>query len=522
MLSTAISLITLCSAYLKFNPDFVSRTNQTLRSNAEYKTFKQKLDHFDPQSTTTFDQRYVINTLYYKNSHTLILDISGESVMPANAASSGFVNVLAEQFEAVAVSLEHRYYGKSHPFAALTTDNLKYLSSQQALADLATFVDFLRAGELKSHNIKHIIVTGGSYAGAMSAWFRTMYPHITFASIASSGPVLAQMDFPEYDQAISEAIDAKCRAAVQAATKEVEAAVVADYEKERETLKCTQLSNKVDYLYVVADAVSYAIQYNQDDGPAKKQTIKLLCDTLDDESIPTLKERMNKFVGTIFEYLETDCFDFSSSRERLSSDVVSETQSSRQWMYQVCTEFGYFQVAPAENSLRSALIDSQYHLDLCKAIFGKELVPDIEGINRRYGGLDVKGNNIIFSNGEKDPWKMLSILNASLATRTSTAGTSNGGHVVPEDGRVERQKWGVFVIKDGSHCVDLHTPAPSDSQPLKNVRRYEIEMLKDWLAQNVVPVGFKFTDPVVLASVVTIGVMVVAFIAIVIVLGATY
>ncbi|KAK2956497.1 hypothetical protein BLNAU_8551 [Blattamonas nauphoetae] len=78
--------------------------------------------------------------------------------------------------------------------------------------------------------------------------------------------------------------------------------------------------------------------------------------------------------------------------------------------------------------------------------------------------------------------------------------------------RVERQKWGVFVIKDGSHCVDLHTPAPSDSQPLKNVRRYEIEMLKDWLAQNVVPVGFKFTDPVVLASVVTIGVMVVAFI----------
>ncbi|KAK2956495.1 putative serine carboxypeptidase S28 family protein [Blattamonas nauphoetae] len=150
----------------------------------------------------------------------------------------------------------------------------------------------------------------------------------------------------------------------------------------------------------------------------------------------TLKERMNKFVGTIFEYLETDCFDFSSSRERLSSDVVSETQSSRQWMYQVCTEFGYFQVAPAENSLRSALIDSQYHLDLCKAIFGKEFVPNIEGINRRYGGLDVKGNNIIFSNGEKDPWKMLSILNASLATRTSTAGTSNGGHVVPEDGRV--------------------------------------------------------------------------------------
>jgi thymus-specific serine protease len=35
------------------------------------------------------------------------------------------------------VVLEHRFYGKSLPFDLLTTDNLKYHRSQQALADAA-------------------------------------------------------------------------------------------------------------------------------------------------------------------------------------------------------------------------------------------------------------------------------------------------------------------------------------------------------------------------------------------------
>ena len=47
--------------------------------------------------------------------------------------------VLAKKFGAAVVSLEHRYYGKSSPFKSHTTENLKYLSSKQALFDLAVF-----------------------------------------------------------------------------------------------------------------------------------------------------------------------------------------------------------------------------------------------------------------------------------------------------------------------------------------------------------------------------------------------
>jgi len=40
---------------------------------------------------------------------------------------------LAEQHSALIVALEHRYYGLSQPFSDLSTPNLRFLSSRQAL-----------------------------------------------------------------------------------------------------------------------------------------------------------------------------------------------------------------------------------------------------------------------------------------------------------------------------------------------------------------------------------------------------
>ena len=45
----------------------------------------------------------------------------------------------AYDLDAAVVTLEHRFFGQSQPFPTLATENLKYHSALQALADLAQF-----------------------------------------------------------------------------------------------------------------------------------------------------------------------------------------------------------------------------------------------------------------------------------------------------------------------------------------------------------------------------------------------
>lgn len=43
------------------------------------------------------------------------------------------------------------------------------------------------------------ITVGGSYPGALSAWFRLKYPHLTIGAIASSAVVQAIDNFSDFD-----------------------------------------------------------------------------------------------------------------------------------------------------------------------------------------------------------------------------------------------------------------------------------------------------------------------------------
>jgi pimeloyl-ACP methyl ester carboxylesterase len=75
----------------------------------------------------------------------------------------------------------------------MSTKNLKYLSSEQALADLAYFIE-AKKKELKLSNNKWIVF-GGSYPGSLAAWFRLKYPHLAHGAVASSAPLFAKINF---------------------------------------------------------------------------------------------------------------------------------------------------------------------------------------------------------------------------------------------------------------------------------------------------------------------------------------
>merc|ERR1719369_1017151 len=99
--------------------------------------------------------------------------------------------------------LEHRYYGDSRPTQDLSVKNLVWLSSHQALADLASFIEAMK---LKHKLTGPWVALGGSYPGSLAGWLRLKYPHLVAGSVASSGPVFAKPDFYEYLEVVNKAL----------------------------------------------------------------------------------------------------------------------------------------------------------------------------------------------------------------------------------------------------------------------------------------------------------------------------
>lgn len=77
----------------------------------------------------------------------------------------------------------------------MSSDNLKYLTTPQALADVAEFIKKVKSELYPQLSTSKVVVFGGSYAGNMAIWMRETYPDLVHAAVSSSGPVLAKADF---------------------------------------------------------------------------------------------------------------------------------------------------------------------------------------------------------------------------------------------------------------------------------------------------------------------------------------
>ncbi|OEL18499.1 putative serine protease EDA2 [Dichanthelium oligosanthes] len=228
---------------------------------------KQRLDHFSPTDHRQFKQRYFEFLDYHRApGGPIFLRICGESA--CGGIPNDYLAVLAKKFGAAVVTPEHRYYGKSSPFKRLTTENLRYLSSKQALFDLAVFRQYYQESLNARYNHSGFdnpwFVVGVSYSGALSAWFRLKFPHLTCGSLASSGVVHAVYNYTDFDKQVGESAGPECKAALQETTRLVEQQLLSD-SRSVKTLFGAQTLKNDDFLYLLADAESEAFQYGHPD-----------------------------------------------------------------------------------------------------------------------------------------------------------------------------------------------------------------------------------------------------------------
>jgi len=162
---------------------------------------------YEPHVNGTFNLRYWFDAQYYKPGGPVFVllsgETSGENRLPF--LQKGIVNQVAKATNGIGVILEHRYYGTSHPFPNVSTKNLRFLSTEQSLAEINHFalnVEFEGVdADLTAPNTPWIVY-GGSYAGAQAAFMRVVYPETFWGAISSSGVTVAIYDYWQYFEPI--------------------------------------------------------------------------------------------------------------------------------------------------------------------------------------------------------------------------------------------------------------------------------------------------------------------------------
>jgi pimeloyl-ACP methyl ester carboxylesterase len=418
--------------------------------------YAQKIDHTNASDTRTFQQRFWFDASNAQGSNApTILYICGEATCSAADMESA-VGEAAQKLGANIIALEHRYYGKSQPFTSLTTDNLKYLTIHNALEDLASFEQYAKT----TLNLTgRWIAVGGSYPGALSAYFRAIHPELVSGSLASSAPVQARENFEDYDRHVFEVAGPQCAASMRQVVKMAEDALNDPnaFASIKAAFAASAITDNDDFLYVIADVGASAVQYGMRDE---------FCNSLTAATAPNdVLTAYGNFAQQVYSMWGVDAFGFSAeSAQNLDPDSYLAGFGQRQWMYQSCTQFGFFQNAyhdPAY-SVRSARINPAYHRNLCKRLFGIDQPVDIAGTNQNfYTPVLTSGSNILMTNGSSDPWSLLGITQA------------NGNNTNPN--------LSVLMIDGAAHCSDLGGDSPGDTPAITTAKQEFPTLAASWL-----------------------------------------
>ncbi|ALC43759.1 CG9953 [Drosophila busckii] len=466
-------------------PNKVSSMQLVRVLEAEDLWFEQRLDHFKAENTHTWQQRYFVNDEHYRNDSQapVFLMIGGEGEASKKWMREGAWLHYAEHFGALMIQLEHRYYGKSHPTSDLSTSNLAYLSSEQALADLANFVSAMKVKYNLAETQKWIAF-GGSYPGSLAAWAREKYPHLIYGSISSSGPLLAKVDFSEYFDVVKASLASYKPECVEAVTRgfaQVEILLkhmIGQRSLDEKFKTCTPLKDSIENQLDIASffenlAGNFAgvVQYNKDNRPNANVTIDDLCVVMLSNTFGPPVTRLGMVNSLILQQSNQTCLDYKY--DKMIADIKNVSWDSeaakgmRQWTYQTCTEFGFYQTSENKSDTFGDRFGVDYFIRQCMDIYSNQMDAQflervVAQTNKYYGALKPETTNVLYVHGSIDPWHALG-LTSSQSAKTPT-----------------------IYIEGTAHCANMYEPSNNDPPQLKEARnkitKYLAQLLDGYAA----------------------------------------
>ncbi len=453
---------------------------------------EQDMDHFGPSPGTYF-QRYFLSDVHYSrgDQKNIFFYLGNEADVTLYVNATGLIWENAEEFGALVVFGEHRYYGKSQLFPDDPLSNMSYLSSDQALMDYVTLIEHLKK-QYGMGESDAIIGFGGSYGGMLASWARFRYPHVWDGVIAASAPILAfegLEDFFDpsffadglvYDISTKAGVTSKfCEANLRKAFGEERALLeLHNPALVRSSFNLCDDDDTTDEdlgesaMNWLNDALAYMSMGNfpypsgyiiNGDGLLPAFPVRAACEYLaedytGDNQVEEWLVGLASFAGVYYNYTnELECNRISAPVNNASSIVDTL------WDYQYCSQlfmvggqgpdkYDIFWDVPWDGNVTAAR---------CLEKYGFE--SDRKHIAFSYGTpIDwaKESSNIVWSQGEYDPWR--------------------GGGVQESlsDSLI------AFVIPESAHHLDLFFSHEDDTEEIIAARLREVQEIRRWIEEK--------------------------------------
>jgi len=216
------------------------------------------------------------------------------------------------------------------------------------------------------------------------------------------------------------------------------------------------------------------VQYNEDNRAFEgSKTANISIDTLCNIMTANMSdssafERYARVNDLMLQTFEKNCTDFKYSKtvKDMQQEKWEDPSASgeRQWTYQTCTEFGFFQSSDLDDQPFGNLFPVKFSIRECQDVYGIQfgeafLQSRIKWTNANYGAKDIKVSKVIFVNGSIDPWHALGITKQNETTSDNA----------------------VIFIQGTAHCANMYPDSPNDLPQLTQARAQILNHLTTWL-----------------------------------------
>lgn len=130
----------------------------------------------------------------------------------------------------------------------------------------------------------------------------------------------------------------------------------------------------------------------------------------------------------------------------------------RQWFYQTCTEYGWYQSSGSKLQPFGTKFPADLYINACKDAYSDALTSaaiheNVAATNEFFGALNPGTDNVYFTHGQLDPWRAMGLQEEGKAT----------------------------ILPEYAHCMDFGSISKSDSAEMIASKEKIAELVRTWL-----------------------------------------